>query len=265
VNHEILANAEVATEVMDLDAARARGAMALFGEKYGERVRVVTIGPSSMELCGGTHVGSAAEVGACLLTHETSVAAGVRRIEMVTGGGALEVARASRAALRELAETLKAAPDGLARRVDGLLQELRDLKRRDDEHRRESGRGSVDALAAAAVRASGIAIVAGAVDGDDAAALRALADALRGQLGECVLLLVGRGEKGCALLAAATDGATQKGVSAADVLRRLAAKLGGKGGGQPRLAQGKAPPADPARVASALEAERTALVATLPA
>jgi len=242
VRDQILLNAEVETQAMELEKARARGAMALFGEKYGDVVRVVTIGPNSMELCGGTHVGSSAEIGAGLVTAETGVAAGVRRIEMVTGAGAYDLARDQRGLLRGLATSLKTAPDAILPRLDSLQQELKDLRRREAEQKRERGLGALDELVAGARQAGGVTVVAGVVEGDDPAALRTLSDAARQRVGgECVLVLAGRGERGTPLLATATEGAIKAGIRAGDVLKGLAARLGGKGGGRPAMAQGQAP------------------------
>jgi len=261
VNDEILLNSEVFTSVRPLEEARAAGAMALFGEKYGEFVRVVVVGEHSMELCGGTHVASSAEIGTGLLTQESSVASGVRRIEMVTGLGALDLARHQRAALRSLADALKTAPEGLGHRLEALQGELRDLKRSASERRRESGLAAVDTLLSGAVDAGGIKVVVGAVDGDDAAALRSVGDAVRARAPEHVLVLAGRGAAGVALLATASDRAVQAGLKAGDVLQRVAKPLGGKGGGRPQMAQGRAPAAE--GLEAALDRVRSELVAQL--
>jgi alanyl-tRNA synthetase len=261
VNDEVLRNAEVETAVMDLEQARAAGAMALFGEKYDDRVRVVTIGEHSMELCGGIHVGRSAEIGSALVTQETSVAAGVRRIEMVTGGGSLGLARAQRGIVRELAGQLKVAPDDLDDRISALQKELRELRQLESERKKESGLAAVKPLMDGAVEAGGVHVVAGVVEGDDAAALRAVSDAVRKAKEECVVLLAGRGEKGAALLATATKGAVGAGVKAGDVLRDLAGRVGGKGGGRPDMAQGRA--TETAGLDEAVAAVRDAVVSRL--
>jgi alanyl-tRNA synthetase len=261
VNEEILANHEVVTRKMELEKARAAGAMALFGEKYADVVRVVQMGEHSIELCGGTHVGGTAEIGACLLTHEGSVASGVRRVEMVTGGGALSLAQEQRRTLRELSDSLKTSTDGLSQRIQALHTEIRALRQRESEQKKSRGLASVDDLVTEARQVGGIHVVVGAVDGDDAAELRTISDAVRKRLTECALLLAGRGEEGIALLATATDGAVAAGIKAGDLLRGLAEALGGKGGGRPQMAQGRAPSVE--GLDAALAASREAALGTL--
>ncbi|MHC4953932.1 MAG: alanine--tRNA ligase [Planctomycetota bacterium] len=249
VNDEVFLNSEVITRVMPLDQARAAGAMALFGEKYADVVRVVSVGEHSTELCGGIHVGSSAEIGGSLLTGESGVASGVRRVEMVTGGGTLSIAREQRGTLRELSGSLKARPAELPARIESLQEELRELRRQATERKKEEGLGALEALLANATDAGGIALVAGVVDSDDAATLRSLSDAVKKQRGEAVTVLVGRGESGVALLATATNSAVEAGIRAGDLLRGVATSLGGKGGGRPQMAQGRAPSADGAEAA----------------
>ncbi|MHC4491688.1 MAG: alanine--tRNA ligase [Planctomycetota bacterium] len=264
VRDEILRNHEVATETVELSEAKAKGAMALFGEKYADVVRVVTIGEHSLELCGGTHVGSSAEIGASLVVSEGGVAAGVRRVEMVSGGGAYDLARRQRGTLHDLAAALKTSQESLEERIEALQGEVRALKRRETTRTKKSGLASLDTLVDGAVDAKGVAVVAGVVDGDDPAALRSVSDAVRRRVGrECVLLLAGRGEQRTSLLATATDGAIQAGVRAGAVLQGLASRVGGKGGGRPGLAQGKAPTT--AGLEAALEASRDEVVAELSA
>ena len=263
VQEEILRNSEVTTERMDTHQAKAMGAMALFGEKYGDVVRVVRIGDHSLELCGGTHVGSSAEIGTSLVTSEGGVAAGVRRIEMISGGGAFTLARAQRGTLRDLATALKTQPDALDQRIEALQRELRDLKKREAEQTKSSGLAAVDELVKGAVAAKGVSVVAGVVEGDDAGALRTLSDAIRQKVGESVLLLAGRGKERSSLLAIASDGAVKRGVKAGDILRGLVERVGGKGGGKPQIAQGQAPAAE--GLEAALLAARDEVIAQLSA
>jgi alanyl-tRNA synthetase len=264
VRDEILANHAVATETMELKEAKAKGAMALFGEKYADNVRVVMIGEHSLELCGGTHVGTSAEIGASLVVSEGGVAAGVRRVEMVSGGGAYDLARKQRGTLHDLALALKTSQESLEERVEALQGEVRTLQRKERARTKESGLASLDTLVDGAVEARGVAVVAGVVEGDDPAALRSVGDAVRRRVkGECVLLLAGRGEQKTSLLATATDGAIQAGVRAGTVLQGLAQRVGGKGGGRPGLAQGKAPTSS--GLETALEAARDEVVAELSA
>jgi len=261
VQEEILENSEVTTERMETVAAKALGAMALFGEKYGDVVRVVRIGDHSLELCGGTHVGSSAEIGTALVTSEGGVAAGVRRIEMISGGGAFALARAQRGTLRDIAVALKAQPDALDQRIEALQRELKDLRKREAEQAKSSGLAAVDELVKGAVAAKGVKVVVGAVEGDDAKALRTLSDAIEQQVGECVLLLAGRGKERASLLVIASDAAIKRGVKAGDILRGLAERVGGKGGGKPQIAQGQAPVG--AGLGEALDAARSEIVALL--
>jgi len=261
VQEEILLNSDVTTERMETTKAKALGAMALFGEKYGDVVRVVRIGKHSLELCGGTHVGSSAEIGTSLVTSEGGVAAGVRRIEMISGGGAFTLARAQRGTLHDLATALKTQPEALDQRVEALQKELKELRKREAERARSSGLAAVDGLVKGAVAAKGVKVVAGVVDGDDPGALRTLSDAIRQKVGESVLLLAGRGKERSSLLATASDGAVKRGVKAGDVLRGLAERVGGKGGGKPQMAQGQAPAGE--GLEAALDAARDEVVALL--
>jgi alanyl-tRNA synthetase len=261
VQEEILLNSEVVTERMETTKAKSMGAMALFGEKYGDVVRVVRIGDHSLELCGGTHVGRSAEIGTSLVTSEGGVAAGVRRIEMISGGGAFALARSQRGTLRELAAALKTQPDALDQRVEALQRELKDLRKREAEQAKSSGLAAIEGLVKGAVTAKGVKVVAGVVEGDDPGALRTLSDAIRQQVGESVLLLAGRGKERSSLLATASDGAVKHGVKAGDVLRGLLERVGGKGGGKPQIAQGQAPLGQ--GLEEALDAARDEVVALL--
>jgi alanyl-tRNA synthetase len=202
---------------------------------------VVSVGEHSLELCGGTHVRSSAEIGTALLTQSAPVASGVRRIEMVTGEGALALHRDQRGALRAIAESLRAAPEEALARVEALQEELRRLRREESEQKKKGGVAALDGLLAGAAQAGGISVVVGAVDGDDAAALRTLGDAARKRAPASVLLLAGRGAEGASVLAMAGEEAVRKGVRAGDVLKRFVEGLGGKGGGRPDMAQGRVP------------------------
>jgi len=263
INDEVFLNSEVVTRVMPIEQARSAGAMALFGEKYGDRVRVVTVGEFSIELCGGIHVGTSAEIGGSLLLGECGVASGVRRIEMVTGGGTLAVAREQRGTLRELSGTLKTRAEELPARVLGLQGELRDLRREATERKKEEGLGALESLLGSAVNEGGIAVVTGAVEGNDAETLRSLSDAVRQKLGQAVVVLAGRGDGGVALLATATEGAVKAGIKAGDLLRGVATALGGKGGGRPQMAQGRA--ASDAGLEEALDSAKKEAIAVLTA
>jgi len=241
VNDEVLINSAVETANMPLAEARSKGAMALFGEKYGDIVRVVTVGERSRELCGGIHVRSSAEIGAALLVQEGSVASGVRRIEMVTGLGALELATAQRQTVRGLADRLKSAPEAIESRVEALQSELRELRREVAEAARQGGAAAMDAMLAGAPRPQNIAVVVGMLDGDEADALRSAADAVRQHSPESVLLLLGLGEGGAAVFVAVSGKAEALGLKAGEILQGFCRPLGGKGGGKSSMAQGRVP------------------------
>ncbi|MHC4959554.1 MAG: alanine--tRNA ligase [Planctomycetota bacterium] len=259
VNDEILRDAPVQTSRMPIDDARAAGAMALFGEKYDDVVRVVTIGEQSMELCGGIHVGHSTEIGACLLAGESSVASGVRRIEMVTGMGALKAAIRQRTALRTLSDALKTAPEQLGERIAALQSEIKELKKATADQAKKSSMASIEGLLEGAPRVGDVTIVVGRVSGDP----RSAADALRAKLGESAVLLASPSGAGAKVFAAASDGAIRAGVKAGDVVKSFTSSLGGKGGGRPQSAQGHVPSVE--GLDQALAAAEKDLVAALSA
>jgi alanyl-tRNA synthetase len=259
VNDEILRDSEVQTSLMPLEEARAAGAMALFGEKYDDVVRVVTIGDNSMELCGGIHVGHSTQIGACLMAGEGSVASGVRRIEMVTGNGALLTAVRQRVTLRTLAESLKTSPDQLGERIAALQAEIKDLKKASADQAKKSSMASIEGLLEGAPRAGDVTVVVGRVTGDP----RSAADALRAKLDESAVLLASPAGEGVRVFAAASEGAIRAGVKAGDVVKRFTGSLGGKGGGRPQSAQGHVPSAE--GLDEALAAAEKDLVAALSA
>ncbi len=267
VNDEALLNSTVETENMPLAQARSKGAMALFGEKYGDIVRVVTVGERSRELCGGIHVRSSAEVGAALVIQEGSVASGVRRIEMVTGSGALALATGQRETLRGLSDALKSAPEALGARVEALQRELRELRKDLASAARQGGAAAIGALLASAPRPQDIAVVVGILDGDDADSLRSAADAVRQQTPESALLLLGLGEEGAAIFVALSERAIAAGLKAGEILQAFGRPLGAKGGGKPSMAQGRVPlpPGGRGELERALEEARGRLTNALAA
>ena len=255
VNREIWRGAPVTYREMAYPEARAAGAMALFGEKYGDVVRVVTIPGFSMELCGGTHVRNTSEIGIFKIVAETGVAAGVRRIEAVTGPGAYEMLRGEERALRRVAELLKTPVDGLEKRVAGLIEERRGLERRLDEAMRGGGDQLQNAAAARASRSAsnGSRLVASVVRAGDVKELQALGDAIREKLGSGVGVLAASFEDGKnALLVVVTDDLRERGVRADALIKDIAAAAGGEGGGKPHMAQAGIP--DAARFGEALVA-----------
>jgi alanyl-tRNA synthetase len=249
VNEEVLHNTPVSREEMDLDQALRLGALALFGEKYGQRVRVVRIGDFSTELCGGTHLDQTGQLGLLKVTAEGAVASGVRRIEAVGGGAALAAVGRTDAALREAAELLKIGPLEVPQRLRKLLEEQRTLERQLRDLEARLARSRADDLLAAARQVNGVAVVAGRVDGLDAEGLRAVADRLRERVGSGVVC-VGSVVDGKVNLVAAVTKDLAKRFHAGRLVQEVARAVGGSGGGRPDLAQagGK----DPGRLDEAL-------------
>ncbi len=250
-NTHIRGNAEVRTEEMAYADAIKAGALAFFGDKYGDRVRVVRIGDYSTELCGGTHVARAGDIGVLKLRGETGVAAGVRRIEALTGEGALEWVRGREVALREVADLLRGSEDDVTTRVSRLVAQQRELEKQLKQLQGKLAGSQSDELLQQARTVDGIKVLAAEVDGLDDNGLRDLADRLRQQIGSGVIVLgTARGDRAL-LLAAVTKDLTKK-YHAGNIIKQIAPLIGGGGGGKPDLAQagGK----DPAKLREALEA-----------
>ncbi|MBE7454782.1 MAG: alanine--tRNA ligase [Kofleriaceae bacterium] len=254
VNTEIRRNDDSVVEVLPLEEARHRGAMAMFGEKYGERVRVVRIGRASLELCGGTHVRRAGDIGLFKIVGELGVAQGVRRIEAVTGAGALDHLRRMEDELGRAGERLKAPMFEVAEKVERTLAAQRALEKELDKlkQRLASGAGGRDLLAEV-VEVAGIKVLAAATEVDDARVLRETGDQLRDKLGSGVVVLAGVAGDKVTLVSMVTRDLVDR-VHAGKLLGVAASLLGGKGGGKPDLAQGGGK--DPARVPEALAAVR---------
>jgi alanyl-tRNA synthetase len=252
VNRGIWAGVDVRTEERGYKDALADGAMALFGEKYGDVVRVVKIPGLSVELCGGTHVRNTSEIALFRILSETGVAAGVRRIEAATGPRAWAVMREHEATLERVGELLKANPELVLKRVQGLMDDRKALEKRLEEAMRGGG-DQVRQLLDRAARVDGFRVIGSLVDVPDVKALQAVGDALREQLGSGVAALGATFEDGrSTLLVVATDDARDRGVRADAVIRDLAALAGGRGGGKPHMAQAGIP--DAARLPEALAA-----------
>ena len=252
VNRWIWESAPVQTEELSYTAARERGAMALFGEKYGDVVRVVTVPGFSMELCGGTHVRNTAQIGLFRIVSETGVAAGVRRIEAVTGPGAYSLLRGHESTLARLAETLKTPLDGVERRVQQLLDERRALEKRLEEAMRGGG-GQLEQLIGAATTVGGVRVVAAPVTAADVKELQALGDALRERIGTGAAVVAATlGDGKHTMLAVVSDDLRDRGVRADALIREAAAIAGGRGGGKPHMAQAGIP--DAGRIPEALAA-----------
>jgi alanyl-tRNA synthetase len=254
VNAEIRRNLDSVVEVLPIALAKQRGAVAMFGEKYGEHVRVVSIGGESIEFCGGTHVRRAGDIGLFKILGEVGVAQGVRRIEAVTGAGALDYLRKLEDELTRTGDRLKAAPFEVAQRVDKLIAEQKVLDREIDKlkQRLASGGGARD-LMTEVVTLKGIKVLAASVEVDDAKVLRDTGDQLRDKLGSGVIVLAGIGGSEVKLVAMVTKDLVGK-VQAGKLLGEIATLLGGRAGGRPDMAQGGGK--DASAVPAALTAAR---------
>jgi alanyl-tRNA synthetase len=259
VNEQVQANTPVTHEVMDIKEALASGAMALFGEKYGNRVRVVRIGDFSTELCGGTHLDATGQIGYFKVDTEGAVAAGVRRIEAVAGAAAVEAVTRQQRVLREIGDILKIAPADAPQRLRKLLDEQRVLERQLAELEARLARSRADDLVAGSRQINGVAVVAGRIDGLDPDGLRAVADRLRDRLGSGIVCVGSVADGKVNLVAAVTKDLTRR-FHAGKLVQEVARAVGGSGGGRPDLAQagGK----DPAKLDSALDGVYDAVART---
>ena len=236
VNAEIRRNNRVETRLMKHEDAIKAGAMALFGEKYGDEVRVVGMGEFSTELCGGTHVKRTGDIGLFKVVAEGGVAAGIRRIEAVTGPGAVATVQEQEGALREVAERLKAQPGEVAARIQQIQDQVKALEKELARYKSKLAGNQSDDLLAQAIEISGIKVLAATIEGADAKALREMADKLRDKLKSCALVLGSAVDGKVALIAAVTADLTNK-VKAGELVNFVAGQVGGKGGGKPDLAQ----------------------------
>ncbi|HEY0877014.1 MAG TPA: alanine--tRNA ligase, partial [Zeimonas sp.] len=248
VNREVLANAPTQARVMPFDDAVRSGAMALFGEKYGEEVRVLEIG-SSRELCGGTHVARTGDIGLFKVVAEGGVAAGVRRIEAITGENAVAWMQATDARIREAASMLKAAPGELVGRIGQSLEHVRALEKELARLKSKLASSHGEDLAEQAVEIEGIKVLAATLDGADAKTLRETMDRLKDRLKSAAIVLAAVDGARVSLIAGVTPNATAK-LKAGELVNFVAQQVGGKGGGRPEMAQ--AGGSDPARLPAAL-------------
>ena len=251
VNDAIFASYDVHTDEMSIDAARNRGAMALFGEKYGEVVRVVDMGGYSIELCGGAHLKNTAQVGSFKILSENGVAAGVRRIEAVTGKEALKHYQAQEDEIKEICRLVKSTPDKLLSRLEQLLAEQKETAKELEKLKAKMAGGAADEMLSGKVEIGGVAVLAAEVKDMDGNALRTLGDQLKQKLGSGVVVLASGKDSKVNLMAMATDDVVKKGVHAGNIIKAAAAVCGGGGGGRPNMAQagGK----DASKIADALE------------
>ena len=237
VNAEIRRNEAAEVCHMTYDEAIADGAMALFGEKYGDEVRVLRMGDFSTELCGGTHVSRTGDIGLFRIVSESGVASGVRRIEAVTGAGALAWVDDQAHRLAQVGDLLSATGDSVVGKLEQLIERQKRLERELDGLKARAAGAATGRLAESARRIDGIGVVAARVDGLDAKALREAVDRLKQQLVDCVILLAA-GRDGKASLVAGVGGAAMGRVKAGAVVAHVAGRIGGKGGGRPDMAQG---------------------------
>ncbi|QOW23792.1 alanine--tRNA ligase [Lysobacter sp. H23M47] len=237
VNAEIRANHEAEVHQMGMQEALDFGAMALFGEKYGDQVRVLRMGETSTELCGGTHVSRTGDIGVFKILSEGGVSAGVRRIEAVTGQGALDHIGAEEKRLRDAAHLLGGSPADITDKVRSVLERQKKLERELEAVKAKLASGATADLAGSAVDVDGIKVLAVRLEGFDARALRDALDRLRQQLGDMVVVLAGA-KDGKVSLVAGVNGAAADRVKAGELLSHVAKQINGKGGGRPDMAQG---------------------------
>ena len=258
VNEQIALGTPVVTEVMTADEAKNSGAMALFGEKYGESVRVVSMGDFSKELCGGTHVANTAEITAFKIVSESGVAAGVRRIEALTGSNVFAYYQDIEERLNNAAKVVKSTPANLIERLESLMAEVKALSSENESLKSKAAKDALGDVMDQVAEVKGVKVLATSVDGVDMNGLRDLGDQLKEKLGEGVVVLASSCDGKVNLIAMATDGAQAKGAHAGNLIKAIAGKVGGGGGGRPNMAQagGKNPAGIPdaiAEVSAALE------------
>ena len=261
VNDKIAEAIPVRTDVMTVDEAKKTGAMALFGEKYGETVRVVSMGDFSKEFCGGTHVKNTSEIAAFKIISENGVAAGVRRIEALTGDNVFAYYRNLEKELLEAAKAAKATPATLTEKIEHMQAEIKALTSENESLKSKAAKEALGDVMDQIVEVKGVKLLASAVDGVDMNGLRDLGDQLKEQLGEGVIVLASSCEGKVNLIVMATDAAMKHGAHAGNLIRSIAGKVGGGGGGRPNMAQagGK----NPAGILEAIAEAKTALEAQL--
>ena len=261
VNDKIAEAIPVRTDVMTVDEAKKTGAMALFGEKYGETVRVVSMGEFSKEFCGGTHVKNTSEIAAFKIISENGVAAGVRRIEALTGDNVFAYYRNLEKELLEAAKAAKATPATLTEKIEHMQAEIKALTSENESLKSKAAKEALGDVMDQIVEVKGVKLLASAVDGVDMNGLRDLGDQLKEQLGEGVIVLASSCEGKVNLIVMATDAAMKQGAHAGNLIKSIAGKVGGGGGGRPNMAQagGK----NPAGILEAIAEAKTALEAQL--
>ena len=237
VNQQIDRNLKVETEIMGLEEAKKSGAMALFGEKYGDRVRVVRMGDYSTELCGGTHVLETGSIKAFRILSEAGIAAGVRRIEALTADGLMRHYAHEEEELFAAAKTAKTTPEELIRKIEAMQEELKKLKAENEQLKAAKARAALSDIENNIREISGIKVLCAKVQAEDANALRSMGDDLKDKLKDAVIVLCAENGGKVSLMATATDSAVKKGAMAGNIIKEIAPLTGGKGGGRPNMAQ----------------------------
>ncbi len=256
VNEKIAEGIDVVTDVMTVDEARATGAMALFGEKYGEKVRVVSMGDFSKEFCGGTHVKNTADIASFKILSENGVAAGVRRIEALTGDNVLNYYKNLESELNQAAKAAKTSPAKLAEKIASMQDEIKTLKSENESLKSKAAKDAMGDVMDAVVEVSGVKLLATSVPGVDMNGLRELGDDLKNKISDGVIVLASECDGKVNLVAMATDSAMSKGAHAGNLIKSIAGLVGGGGGGRPNMAQagGKNPAGIPDAIAAAADA-----------
>ena len=255
VNAKIAEDLPVETKVMSLEEAKKTGAMALFGEKYGDTVRVVMIGDFSRELCGGTHVGHTGEIASFKILSESGVAAGVRRIEAITGNNVTAYYQEMEERLNAVARVLKTSPATLLDRAEHLMAEMKVLQSENESLKSKAAKDALGDVMNQVKEVKGVKLLAASVAGVDMNGLRDLGDQLKAKIGEGVIVLISDCDGKVNMVAMATQGAMDKGAHAGNLIKGIAALVGGGGGGRPNMAQagGKNPAGIPDAIAKCEE------------
>ncbi len=253
VNDKIAEDLSVETKIMSLDEAKKTGAMALFGEKYGDTVRVVMIGDFSKELCGGTHVGHTGEIASFKILSESGVAAGIRRIEAITGRNVTAYYQDMEEKLNSAARILKTSPASLLERAEHLMAEIKALQSENESLKSKAAKEALGDVSDQVITVKGVKLLATKVSGVDMNGLRDLGDQLKAKLGDGVVVLISDMDGKVNMVAMATDEAMKKGAHAGNLIKGIAALVGGGGGGRPNMAQagGKNPAGIDAAIAEA--------------
>ena len=261
VNQEIQNGLDVVTNEMTIDEAKKTGAMALFGEKYGDTVRVVQMGDFSSELCGGTHVKNTSNISAFKIVSESGVAAGVRRIEALTGAGLIAHFNQVEETLKEAAALLKVSPADVVKRITALQEEVKTLSKENDKLKAKIAKAAAGDVTSEAEDVNGIKVLVKALSGVDMNGMRDLGDEAKQKLGEAVILYATENDGKVNLMATATEGAIKKGAHVGNLIKEVASLVGGGGGGRPNMAQagGK----NPAGIPDALKKAKEVIISQI--